>query len=192
MAQIDLSVGPVRLRVPDTAGRYYVLQFVSAWTDNFAYVGHRATGTHAAEFVLVPPTWDDSAPSGTTVIHFPTTVASIVGRWAVSSDDDLPAVHALQDATTLTPLPVRSASPNRTQPFPRTWSSSSSSASGPSSSRPRHATANCSGRWLPPAPPRRPARTSTCPPPRTRGSPPVSTPDERRSSTRSPRVRARR
>ncbi|MBF4587159.1 DUF1254 domain-containing protein [Curtobacterium sp. VKM Ac-2887] len=104
MAQIDLSVGPVRLRVPDTDGRYYVLQFVSAWTDNFAYVGHRATGTQAAEFLLVPPTWDDSAPSGTTVIHFPTTVASIVGRWAVGSDDDLPAVHALQDATTLTPL----------------------------------------------------------------------------------------
>ena len=30
-------------------------------------------------------------------------VASIVGRWAVSGDDELPAVHALQDATTLTP-----------------------------------------------------------------------------------------
>ena len=27
-----------------------------------------------------------------------------MGRWAVASDDDLPAVHALQDATTLTPL----------------------------------------------------------------------------------------
>ena len=36
MAQIDLSVGPVRLEVPDTAGRYYILQFVDAWTNNFA------------------------------------------------------------------------------------------------------------------------------------------------------------
>ena len=35
MAQLDLSVGPVRLRVPDTDGRYYVLQFVDAWTNNF-------------------------------------------------------------------------------------------------------------------------------------------------------------
>jgi hypothetical protein len=35
----------VLLRVPGTAGRYYVLQFVDAWTDNFAYVGRRATGT---------------------------------------------------------------------------------------------------------------------------------------------------
>ena len=38
-AQIDVSGGPVLLRVPDTAGRYYVLQFVDAWTNNFAYVG---------------------------------------------------------------------------------------------------------------------------------------------------------
>lgn len=43
------------LHIPDTAGRYYVLQFVDAWTDNFAYVGHRATGTAAGDFLLVPP-----------------------------------------------------------------------------------------------------------------------------------------
>ncbi|KQR45186.1 ATP synthase subunit alpha [Microbacterium sp. Leaf161] len=104
MAQLDLSVGPVALHVPDTAGRYYVLQFVSAWTDNFAYVGHRATGTGEGDFLLVPPEWDGTADAGVTVIHFPTLVASIVGRWAVASDDDLPVVHALQDATTLTPL----------------------------------------------------------------------------------------
>ena len=39
IAQVDVSGGPVLLRVPDTAGRYYVLQFVDAWTNNFAYVG---------------------------------------------------------------------------------------------------------------------------------------------------------
>lgn len=105
MAQIDLSVGPVALHVPDTDGRYYVLQFVDAWTNNFAYVGHRATGTGEGNFLLVPPTWDGGVPEGTTIIHFPTTIASIVGRWAVTSDDDdLAAVHALQDATTLTPF----------------------------------------------------------------------------------------
>ncbi len=82
MAQLDLSVGPVRLHVPDTGGRYYVLQFVDAWTDNFAYVGHRATGTGEGEFLLVPPGWSGEAPSGVTVIHVPTRVASIVGRWA--------------------------------------------------------------------------------------------------------------
>src|SRR6478752_2725921 len=104
MAQIDLGVGPVRLHVPDTAGRYYVLQFVDAWTNNFAYVGHRATGTAAADFLLVPPGWNAGDPGDVTVITFPTTIASIVGRWGCSGDDDLPAVHALQDSTTLTVL----------------------------------------------------------------------------------------
>ena len=39
-----------------------------------------------------------------TPIRVPTNVASIVGRWACSGTGDLPAVHALQDATTLTPI----------------------------------------------------------------------------------------
>ena len=104
MAQLDLSVGPVALHVPHTAGRYYVLQFVDAWTNNFAYVGHRATGTGEGDFLLVPPGWAGEPPAGHTIIKLPTLVASIVGRWAVASDADLPTVHALQDATTLTPL----------------------------------------------------------------------------------------
>ncbi|TCU81354.1 hypothetical protein EDF48_1221, partial [Curtobacterium sp. PhB191] len=103
MAQVDLSSGPVALHVPDTAGRYYVLQFVDAWTNNFAYVGHRATGTAAGDYLLVPPDWDGEPDDDDTVIRFPTAVASIVGRWAVDGDTDLPTVHALQDATTLTP-----------------------------------------------------------------------------------------
>ncbi len=104
MAQLDLSVGPVSLHVPDTDGRYYVLQFVDAWTNNFAYVGHRATGTAEGEFLLVPPGWTGEIPDGVRVIRFPTTVASIVGRWACTGSADLPAVHALQDATVLRPL----------------------------------------------------------------------------------------
>lgn len=104
MAQLDLSVGPVKLTVPATNGRYYVLQFVDAWTNNFAYVGHRATGTEAGEFLIVPPGWTGEAPDGIPVIQAPTNVASIVGRWACDGDEDLPAVHALQDAAKLEPL----------------------------------------------------------------------------------------
>jgi len=55
IAQIDLSVGPVRLDVPNSLGPYHVLQFVDAWTNNFAYVGHRSTGTGAGSFLLAPP-----------------------------------------------------------------------------------------------------------------------------------------
>lgn len=104
MAQLDLSVGPVLLNVHDTAERYYVLQFVDAWTNNFAYVGHRATGTGAGKFLIVPPSWDGEVPADTTVITAPTLVVSIVGRWACDGTSDLPAVHALQDAATLVQL----------------------------------------------------------------------------------------
>lgn len=104
LAQVDLGVGPLLLEVPDTAGRYYVMQFVDAWTDNFAYVGQRATGTGAGRYLLVPPGWEgDAGEAGeAVVIRFPTRVGTIVGRWACQGADDLPAVHALQDATTLT------------------------------------------------------------------------------------------
>ncbi|MFF5792483.1 DUF1254 domain-containing protein [Paeniglutamicibacter sp. NPDC012692] len=104
MAQLDLGVGPVLLEVPDTAGRYYVLQFVDAWTNNFAYVGHRATGTAAGKFLIVPPGWDGQVPENTTLITAPTLIVSIVGRWACNGVSDLPAVHTLQNAATLTQL----------------------------------------------------------------------------------------
>src|SRR6478735_3201452 len=109
MAQIDLGVGPVRLTVPATHGRYYVLQFVDAWTDNFAYVGKRATGTEAGSYLLVPPGWSGQEPTDATLIRFPTRLGSIVGRWAVTSQDDLPEVHDLQAATTLEPLDASAA-----------------------------------------------------------------------------------
>jgi hypothetical protein len=49
IAALDLSAGPLVLHVPDTGDRYYVLQFVDAWTNNFAYIGQRATGSVAGD-----------------------------------------------------------------------------------------------------------------------------------------------
>ena len=53
VAQCDVRQGPLVLHVPDTGDRYYVLQFVDAWTNNFAYIGRRATGTAEAQYLLV-------------------------------------------------------------------------------------------------------------------------------------------
>jgi hypothetical protein len=107
IAQVDLSGGPLRLDVPDTHGRYYVLQFVDAWTNNFAYVGQRATGTGAGSFLLLPPGDECSTDAGLRAIRCPTSVVSIVGRWAVSGEADLPAVANLQGLLTITPLEDR-------------------------------------------------------------------------------------
>ncbi|MGO9821064.1 MAG: DUF1254 domain-containing protein [Solirubrobacteraceae bacterium] len=111
IANVDVSGGPVMFDVPDAGGRYYVMQFVDAWTNNFAYVGHRATGTEAGSFLLVAPDWDGAAPPGASVIRFPTSVATIVGRWAVDGQSDLPAVRALQQQLKLTPTAAGSGLP---------------------------------------------------------------------------------
>lgn len=97
IAQLDLSAGPMVLEVPDAADRYYVLQFIDVWTNNFAYVGTRASGTKAGSYLLTPPGWSGDVPKGSVQISFPTRVGSILGRWACAGADDLAAVHALQD-----------------------------------------------------------------------------------------------
>ncbi|MER6103504.1 DUF1254 domain-containing protein [Streptomyces sp. NPDC001832] len=105
IAQLDLSGGPVLLHVPDTDGAYYVLQFVDVWTNNFAYVGHRATGTQAGDWLVVPPGWSGSVPDGVRgVIDAPTSVVSVIGRIAVNGPDDMGRVRELQAQLALTLL----------------------------------------------------------------------------------------
>jgi hypothetical protein len=100
----DVRRGPLLLDVPDTQGRYYVLQFIDAWTNNFAYVGRRATGTEEGSFLLAEAGYDGPVPDGTTLIEAPGGVFVIGGRVQVDGAEDLPAVHALQDAFKLRPL----------------------------------------------------------------------------------------
>src|SRR5512132_2751439 len=70
--QCDVRQGPLVLHVPDTHDRYYVLQFVDAWTNNFAYIGRRATGTAEAEYLLADRDYDGPVPDGVTVVAAPT------------------------------------------------------------------------------------------------------------------------
>jgi hypothetical protein len=51
----------------------------------------------------VPPGWQGAAPDSTPVIEFPTSVGTIVGRWACAGHDDLEAVRALQQGLSLEP-----------------------------------------------------------------------------------------
>ncbi|MGF7122430.1 DUF1254 domain-containing protein [Rhodococcus sp. AG1013] len=104
IAQLDLGVGPLLLDVPDTADAYFVLQFVDAWTNNFAYIGKRATGTQAGTYVLVPPGWPGELPAGATPVHCSTRIVSVVGRWACDGPGDLPRVQKLQEQTSLSAM----------------------------------------------------------------------------------------
>ncbi|WP_354641221.1 DUF1254 domain-containing protein [Kitasatospora camelliae] len=104
IAHLDLSGGPILLHTPDTGGAYGVLQFIDAWTDNFAYLGRRATGTAAQTRLIVPPHWHGTPPEGVPVIVSPTVLATVAGRNVCAGPEDLPRVHALQRGLTLEPL----------------------------------------------------------------------------------------
>jgi hypothetical protein len=124
VAACDVRQGPLVLHVPDTGGRYYVLQFVDAWTNNFAYIGRRATGTSEGEFLIAGGDWAGEAPAGMRLVSAPTGIFVIVGRVQVDGEADLPVVHALQDQFTLTPLAVRDGgaalpTPGAPKPDPR-------------------------------------------------------------------------
>jgi hypothetical protein len=104
VAMCDVREGPLALHVPDTAGRYYVLQFIDAWSNNFAYIGSRATGTSEGEYLLAASDYDGAVPDGMKVVRAPTGIFVIAGRVKVDGEADLPAAHAVQDGFTLVPL----------------------------------------------------------------------------------------
>ncbi|MEU8676149.1 DUF1254 domain-containing protein [Streptomyces sp. NPDC048560] len=112
VAQLDLSGGPITLHVPDTGGAYYVLQFVDVWSNNFAYVGRRATGTGKGDWLIAPPGWAGTVPDGVSgVVDAPTSLVTVVGRNACEGPEDLPRVRALQQQFTLSHL---DSAPHRT------------------------------------------------------------------------------
>jgi hypothetical protein len=59
---LDLTKEPVIISVPDTQGRYYLLQLLDMWTDSFAGVGKRTTGIDAGNFAVVRSGWEGELP----------------------------------------------------------------------------------------------------------------------------------
>lgn len=100
-AWLDLGDGPLVIDVPDTAGRYYVLGLLDFFTNPFAHLGQRLTGTAARSFVVTPPGWRSPLPAAFDApgarIEAPTRWLWIIGRLLVDGPQDVPAVNALQD-----------------------------------------------------------------------------------------------
>ncbi|MEN4921412.1 DUF1254 domain-containing protein [Achromobacter spanius] len=119
-AWVDLTDGPVVLSVPDTQGRLYTLTLLDMWTDVFATLGKRSTGTGKGNTVIVPPGWSGTLPSGMARLDAPTTHVWAKTLIQAAGAADLPAVNALQDGFVLTPLAQWNlpAQPPRVRPDP--------------------------------------------------------------------------
>jgi hypothetical protein len=125
-AWLDLAASPLVIDVPDSAGRYYVLGLLDFYTNPFAHIGARLTGTGAGSFLITGPDWQGEVPppfaqSGRHV-RSPTRWVWLIGRWLVDGEHDLPAVHALQDGLVMRPLAAWLAgAPEQPERFDPQW-----------------------------------------------------------------------
>lgn len=103
-AWLDLSAAPIILSLPDTGGRYYLVQIMDAWTETIAVPGKRTTGTQAGRFVISGPNWKGSLPPSLPVIKSPTNLVWVIGRIQTNTSADYANVHALQKGFKLAPL----------------------------------------------------------------------------------------
>ncbi len=102
---LDLSRGPLVLHVPDMNDRYYSVQFTNPLKNtNFAYVGTRATGTQAGDYLITRPGWKGQVPGGMQQIFSPNKSVLVLGRVLVKNDDDVATAYALSKQIQLTPL----------------------------------------------------------------------------------------
>ena len=85
VAWLDLSNGPLVLKVPAIKDRYYTFEFLDAYTNVYSYVGTRATGSSGGTYLIAGPDWKGEVPDGMTKIWSPTNLAWILQRTLVKS-----------------------------------------------------------------------------------------------------------
>ena len=101
----DLRAEPLVISVPEVRDRYYSLQFIDMYTHNFAYVGSRASGSEAGNYLLAGPRWQGETPKGIkSVIRSETDLAFVLYRTQLFGDDDLEAVKKIQAQYKVQPL----------------------------------------------------------------------------------------
>jgi hypothetical protein len=107
-AWLDLRAEPMVISVPAVSkDRYCVMQWIDLFTQNFAYVGVRATGYDAGSYLIVGTNWKDSKPAGSKqIFRAETDIVGTLTRTSLAGPDDVPAVKALQAQYRLQPLSV--------------------------------------------------------------------------------------
>src|SRR3989304_5596378 len=105
VAWADLDEEPLVLSVPDTNGRYYVIALFDMWSNVFASIGTRTTGTSAASFLIAGPGWKGTPPADVKeTFRSPTRFVWVNGQMQANGPADYDIVNALQKQYKLTPL----------------------------------------------------------------------------------------
>ena len=105
-AWLDLRAEPYVLSVPAVPkDRYYVVQWIDLFTQNFAYVGVRSTGFDAGSYLIAGPTWHGAVPPGIRqAFQAETDIVGTLTRTALNGPEDVPNVQAIQSQYKLQPL----------------------------------------------------------------------------------------
>src|SRR6478672_1205065 len=77
---MDLRAEPIVLSVPAVEkGRYYSVMLCDGNCFNYGYIGSRATGNDAGDYVVVGPDWKGETPAGIKKVFHSTTQFSLAG-----------------------------------------------------------------------------------------------------------------
>ncbi len=103
---VDLRAEPLVLTVPEfPKDRYYSIQFIDAYTFNFAYAGSRTTGNEAGSIMLAGPNWKGEKPQGIKeVIQSETEINTLLYRTQLFDPSDLDNVKKIQSEYKVQPL----------------------------------------------------------------------------------------
>ena len=105
-AWLDLRAEPVVLSVPAVEkNRYYAVQLEDGNTFNYGYIGSRATGNDAGDYMVVGPDWKGETPPGIKKVFRSSTQFSIAGyRTQLFGPDDIDNVKKVQAGYKVQPL----------------------------------------------------------------------------------------
>ncbi|WP_040441195.1 DUF1254 domain-containing protein [Roseibium aggregatum] len=98
VASLDLRAEPVVLSVPAVErNRYYSVQLIDGNTYNYGYIGSRATGNDAGDYMVVGPDWTGETPAGIKkVFRSSTQFSFVIYRTQLFGPDDMPNVEKVQ------------------------------------------------------------------------------------------------
>src|ERR1700704_1998649 len=103
---MDLRAEPIVLSVPAVKrGRYYAVQLEDGNTYNYGYIGSRATGSDAGDYMVVGPDWNGATPPGIKKGFRSTTQFSAIAyRTQLFGPDDIDNVKKVQAGYKVQPL----------------------------------------------------------------------------------------